>query len=127
MFFNASNPQARKELKDLLGRENRMLVVCYCAEWCRSCESYHGDFEALSSKYDQLIFLWVDIEDQPDLLNDRDPDNFPTILIQNDDKNLFFGAMLPHIGHLERMIETAMQGGIRQGVDGPAAIETLLE
>lgn len=50
-------------------------------------------------------FLWLDIEDRADDLGDLDIENFPTLLILRGDLVLFFGTMLPHLGHLQRTIE----------------------
>jgi thioredoxin 1 len=39
--------------------------------------------------------VWIDIEDQADVVGDLDVDNFPTLLIQKHDVVAFFGTMLP--------------------------------
>jgi hypothetical protein len=65
------------------------------------------------------VFVWVDIEDHPDLLGDEDVENFPTVLIERQGQKLFFGTMLPHIDQLERMIEATAMG------DHVAAANTL--
>lgn len=50
------------------------------------------------------VFVWVDIEDFPDVTDDDDVEDFPTILIQVGEQVRFFGPMLPHIAHLEKVI-----------------------
>lgn len=53
-----------------------------------------------------MRFRWVDIEDQADEMGDLDIENFPTLLIRHGATVLFFGTMLPHLGHLRRTLET---------------------
>lgn len=83
-----------------------LAVVCYCAAWCDTCTEYRPDFNALASKLSQHTFIWVDIEENPELLGDEDVENFPTLLIQDQRGSLFFGTLLPHISHLERLISS---------------------
>lgn len=93
------------QLNARLEGNDDLLVVCYCAAWCDTCTQYRADFSALAERHPQHVFIWVDIEEQPELLGDEDVENFPTILLQAPDRNLFFGTQLPYINHLERLIE----------------------
>ncbi|MEN9669878.1 MAG: hypothetical protein RL535_1013 [Pseudomonadota bacterium] len=81
-----------------------MLVACLCADWCGACREYKPLFDALAAKFPQIQFLWVDVEDQADLIDPIEVENFPTILIAKDDNAVFFGTVLPHIETLERLI-----------------------
>ncbi|MCY1458981.1 hypothetical protein D9M71_764140 [compost metagenome] len=40
------------------------------------------------------------------MLGDIDVENFPTLLVQIGSRVVFYGPMLPHIGHLERLLES---------------------
>ena len=53
-----------------------------------------------------MHFRWLDIEDDADAVGDLDIENFPTLLIGRDGNVLYFGTMLPHPGHLRRILET---------------------
>lgn len=55
--------------------------------------------------------MWADIEDYPELLGDEDVENFPTIAIVQGTKVRFLGTLLPHIEHLNRLIQTMQQPG----------------
>ncbi|MGB6106199.1 MAG: thioredoxin family protein [Pusillimonas sp.] len=88
-----------------LRRQEGLVIVCYCAAWCDTCTEYRPDFNALAGRWPAHTFVWVDIEENPELLEDEDVENFPTLLIQNPRGNLFFGTLLPYISHLERLIE----------------------
>ena len=82
------------------------VALCLCAEWCGTCREYREAFENLAASLPEVRFRWLDIEDEAERMGDLDVENFPTLLVARDDVVLFFGTMLPHIGHLERLIET---------------------
>ncbi len=82
------------------------LIVCYCAEWCRTCEAFKTAFATLSSEYnEQYAFVYIDVEDHYEMLGDEDIDNFPTILIQRGETNHYFGEILPYASHLKQLID----------------------
>lgn len=97
-------------LKTLLGTTTRPLIVCYCAAWCDTCTVYRQKLEVLSNQLNDYVFVWVDIEDHPELLGDEDVENFPTLLIERHGQTQFFGTMMPYIDQLERMIEVTASG-----------------
>lgn len=87
------------------------LVACLCAAWCGTCRDYRAGFAALAAQFPDTAFRWVDVEDDADVLNsadsahrgiDLDIENFPTLLIFNQGKVVFFGPMLPQHSLLER-------------------------
>lgn len=82
------------------------LVICLCAEWCGICRDYRAGFNALAMQFPDTRFCWVDIEDCAEELGEVDVENFPTMLIRRQKVVLFFGAILPHLSHLRRLIET---------------------
>lgn len=93
-------------LRASLARTDALLVACFCAAWCDTCNIYRPRFESLAATRAQHAYAWVDIEEHAELLGDEEVENFPTLLIQSADKVLFYGPMLPHIGHLERLLES---------------------
>ena len=127
MSFFIKPFEQTKEIQLALAANNQRIVICYCAAWCRTCDSYLDAFKELSKKFPELVFLWVDIEDEESLLDDLDVENFPTILIQENGSNLFFGTMLPYIGHLERMILNTQDGQTVKSDEGPSPIMELLQ
>jgi hypothetical protein len=91
-----------------------LLVVCLCAQWCRTCDTYHDTLVALRDTMRlghpdvPMRFVWVDIEDESDLVGDLDIEDFPTILLARDDRVLFFGPVMPHAQTLDRLVRSAL-------------------
>jgi thioredoxin-like negative regulator of GroEL len=82
----------------------RWTVACLCAAWCGTCASYRGTFEAMAARHPGMQFVWIDIEDQADLLGELDVENFPTLLFQRGDTVAFFGTVLPDQALAERLL-----------------------
>jgi len=99
-----AHAQADALRERLRQRPDALLVACYCAQWCRTCESYRRDFEALAQRLPQHVFVWIDVEDSPQLLGDDEVENFPTLLLERGRQTLFFGVQQPVIQHLETLI-----------------------
>src|SRR5664280_2808298 len=85
------------------------LVICLCAEWCGVCRDYRQRFLQVQSKFPQARFLWIDVEDEADLLDPLDVDDFPTLLLAVGDKPRFFGPLTPQPETLERLIRAQIQ------------------
>ncbi|CDG82249.1 thioredoxin family protein [Janthinobacterium agaricidamnosum] len=83
----------------------RWIVACLCAGWCGTCTTYRATFEQLAARHPDKVFVWIDIEDQADVVGDLDIENFPTLLIQQQDQVAFFGTVLPDAGLAQRMIQ----------------------
>jgi hypothetical protein len=87
-----------------------LLVVCLCAEWCRVCGDYRSSFAqvraAIQADHPQARFLWLDVEDEADLLHPLDVDDFPTLLIALGDAPRFFGPLTPQPQTLERLVRS---------------------
>jgi len=85
-------------------------VVCLCAAWCRTCESYQQVFEAACAELPQanLHTRWIDIEDEADLIGDLDIETFPTLLIADDKHVRFAGPLTPQPETLRRVLRAHM-------------------
>jgi len=99
------NHLAPAELQQQLASHGT-IVACLCAAWCDVCRSYRADFDALSAQFPDLLFVWIDIEDQSSLVDDLDIDNFPTLLIQQQDIVSFYGTMQPDTAQLKRLVQS---------------------
>ena len=85
------------------------VVACLCAGWCDVCKQYRAGFEALAADFPDAQFVWIDIEDQADLVGDLDVENFPTILMQREDIVAFYGTMLPEPRQVARLLSAQME------------------
>lgn len=73
-----------------------------------------------------MSFVWIDIEDYPELVGDEDVENFPTILINQRAQNRFAGTILPHIEHLDRLVHAVINSETEPDTDLPAVRELLI-
>jgi thioredoxin-like negative regulator of GroEL len=87
----------------------KWVVACLCAGWCDVCKQYRAGFDALAPQYPEHQFVWIDIEDQSDLIGDLDVENFPTILMQCGDTVAFYGTMMPEPRQVARLLEAQLE------------------
>lgn len=93
----------RSQLAAMLSGD-RWVVACLCAAWCDSCCEYRATFETLAQRHPEKYFVWIDIEDQADLVGDLDVENFPTLLIQQAGLVAFFGSIQPGLPVADRLV-----------------------
>jgi thiol-disulfide isomerase/thioredoxin len=87
-----------------------LLVACLCAEWCGTCRDYRAVFDEATRAFSDMRFVWVDIEDQADLVDPVDVEDFPTLLIASPQGVHFFGTLLPHRETLMRLLRAQAEG-----------------
>lgn len=88
---------------------DKWVVACLCAAWCDVCKQYRAGFDAMAAQHPDQLFLWIDIEDQADLVGDLDVENFPTILMQRGDTVAFYGTMLPEPRQVARLLQAQLE------------------
>jgi len=93
----------RPQIAALLADE-QWVVACLCAAWCDACRSYRPNFDAWAEQHPDKHFIWIDIEDQADVVGDLDVENFPTLLIQRGDLVAFYGTVLPEVKLADRLL-----------------------
>jgi hypothetical protein len=98
----------RDEIASALAGD-RWIVACLCAAWCGTCGSYRAAFDALAVRHPDKVFLWIDIEDQADLVGDLDVENFPTLMLQRGETVAFFGTVLPDANVADRMVQAQQE------------------
>lgn len=94
----------RDEIAAAIGGE-RWVVACLCAAWCGTCGSYRAAFDNLAARHPDKVFVWIDIEDQSDVVGDLDVENFPTLLVQRGEQVAFFGTVLPDPNVADRLVQ----------------------
>jgi len=93
---------------------DKWVVACLCAGWCDVCKQYRAGFDALATQHPEALFVWIDIEDQADLVGDLDVENFPTILIQKADTVVFYGTMLPEPRQVSRLLQAQLERSVKE-------------
>ena len=88
---------------------DKWVVACLCAAWCDVCKQYRAGFDAVAAQHPDQLLLWIDIEDQADLVGDLDVENFPTILMQRGDTVAFYGTMLPEPRQVARLLQAQLE------------------
>ena len=102
-----------------------LLVACLCARWCGVCGQYRERFDEVGSRFPQARFLWIDVEDDADLLHPLDVEDFPTLLIAVGAQARFFGPVAPHAQTLERLIRTQLEDAAPKALSDPVLTQVL--
>lgn len=103
------------------------LVACLCAEWCDTCRVYRDTLIELAGAHPGHRFAWIDIEDDAELAGDLDIEDFPTLLVMQRDQVRFYGTVLPHAGHLSRLLEALAQSDAAPKITEPGVAELARE
>jgi thioredoxin 1 len=89
-------------------------IICLCAEWCGTCSDFRSAFTRMAQQDGTHRFLWLDIEEHEELLDDIEIQEFPTIVIANDQGQVCFsGPMIPRLETLQRLCIAAQAGSLR--------------
>jgi len=88
--------------------DKNAIVACLCADWCGTCREYLPLFAQLKARFQKTSFLWIDIEDQAELVDPIEVDNFPTVLVVVNGQARFFGTVLPHLETLQRLLSAQL-------------------
>lgn len=93
----------RAQLAEALTSDS-WIIACLCAAWCDVCNKYRANFERWADMHPDKTFVWIDIEDQADIVGDLDVTDFPTLLVQRGDIVVFFGPIESERQHAERIL-----------------------
>ncbi len=86
-------------------------IACLCAAWCNTCGAFRASFDTLALRHPDKILVWIDIEDESDVVGDFDVDNFPTLLIQRGAEVVFLGTIEPNTAVAQRLVESCTKAG----------------
>jgi thioredoxin 1 len=98
-------------------------VICLCAQWCGVCREWRNLFEQAAAAQPELRFAWVDVEDEAAAVGEVDIETFPTVLVADGDRPLFFGPVQPSAPQFSRLLaslwrEGAATSGITPEISG---------
>lgn len=102
-----------------------LLVACLCADWCGACREYKPRFEQVQAAFPDVVFVWVDVEDESELVDPIEVENFPTLLIAGRAHVQFFGTVMPHVETLQRLIETQLGADAAAALPSAALVQSL--
>jgi len=80
-------------------------VVALCAAWCDTCAEFRNTLDRLAQARPDIVFVWLDIEDDSAICGDIDIENFPTLAIYRGERLLHYGVSLPQEGTVARLID----------------------
>jgi len=106
-----------------------LTVVCLCAQWCGTCNTYRATFEQMRSEFPLLQWRWIDIEDEAELVDPVDVENFPTVLIGQGEQLRFFGTITPHAETLRRLVQSHLEhaGTVQNDADARGLLDRVRE
>ncbi|MGS0753688.1 thioredoxin family protein [Roseateles sp. GG27B] len=102
------------------------LVACLCAAWCRTCDDYRPMFAALQAQHPDCRWVWVDIEDEAELIGELEVETFPTLLIGCGAQLRFIGPVLPQQANAERLLGSILKTASASVIADPAAQALLI-
>lgn len=105
------NSATREKYAEWLASDD-WLIACLCAGWCDVCGAYAATFARLADGHAALRFVWIDIEDNAELVDHMDVENFPTLLMQRGDCVSFFGPLTPDA----RIVEAVLAAQLRKSM-----------
>lgn len=104
----------RAATRHALAAPAEAFMACLCAAWCRTCDEFRPAIEDWARQRADVSVVWLDVEDDAELVGDLDVENFPTLLIQRGDAVQFFGPIPPRVSHAERLLAASgAEGGMQ--------------
>ncbi len=85
-------------------KSNDIVIIDFWAEWCGPCKSFAPTYEAVSEKYEDIVFGKVDTEAEQALGSHFQIRSIPTLMIFREEIVLFSQAGALQASQLEDVI-----------------------
>lgn len=74
------------KMNRIIDTNNRPIIVDCYATWCGPCKQYAPIFDAMSYRATDVIFLRIDIDENPQLMEEFNFNSIPTTIVFIKDK-----------------------------------------
>lgn len=88
---------------------NDFIIVDFWATWCGPCQSFGPIFEAVSEKYDDIVFGKVNTEEQQELAGHFQVRSIPTLMIFREQIVIYAQPGALPASQLEQLITKARE------------------
>jgi thioredoxin reductase (NADPH) len=95
----------RQSLASSWNTDRSLVVISLCAAWCHTCWEFREAFERIAVERGDVLFVWLDIEDDHEICGDIDVENFPTLAVFRGDVPVHFGVTTPQEATVARLID----------------------
>lgn len=79
----------------------------------------------MAKRYPAFRFVWLDIEDQSELVGDLEVETFPTLLLADAQGSRFFGPLTPQADTLARLLDSLGRSSLQVTPHVPAVQQLL--
>lgn len=86
---------------------DKPLAVCLCAGWCNNCEEWKNELAQLSDEHRDCCFVWLDIDEHPDMVAEVDLDVLPVLALYKGEEVAFLGPIRPDKQTVSTLIKSA--------------------
>ncbi len=95
----------RHSLASRWNADGSLVVISLCAAWCHTCGEFRETFERIAVARGDVLFVWLDIEDDHEICGDIEVENFPTLAVFRGDIPVHFGVSTLHEATVARLID----------------------
>ncbi|MCL2308753.1 MAG: thioredoxin family protein [Proteobacteria bacterium] len=104
VYFAKHWPELQKRRQSPALTTSTLLVVCLCAEWCAVCRDFKPEYHALAQQHPEILFVYLDIEDDEAFIGALELDDFPALAVFRSDALIHFGVVKAKRDNIVRLL-----------------------